>query len=32
MSDEVGAALRREVRERALARCEYCLMPDDEPL
>jgi hypothetical protein len=32
MSDEVSAALRREIRERAEGRCEYCFMPDDEPL
>lgn len=32
MSDQVSAALRGEVRERAGRRCEYCFMPDDEPL
>jgi hypothetical protein len=32
MSDEISVALRREVRERAGGRCEYCFMPDDEPL
>ena len=32
MREEVGAALRREVRTRARERCEYCFMPDDEPL
>jgi hypothetical protein len=32
MSDEIGAALRRLVRERALGHCEYCLMPDSEPV
>ncbi len=32
MSEEVGAALRREIRERAGGRCEYCFMPDDEPV
>src|SRR5579871_6655916 len=32
MSDEIGAALRRLVRERATGRCEYCLMPDSEPV
>ncbi|HEX6820297.1 MAG TPA: HNH endonuclease signature motif containing protein [Ktedonobacterales bacterium] len=32
MSDEVSAALRREIRERAGGCCEYCFMPDDEPL
>jgi hypothetical protein len=32
MSDEVSAALRRMVRERAGGRCEYCCMPDSEPV
>lgn len=32
MSDEIGAALRREVRVRAEGRCEYCGMPDSEPI
>ncbi len=32
MSDEIGVALRRLVRERAQGRCEYCLMPDGEPV
>lgn len=32
MSGEVSAALRREVRERAHGCCEYCYMPDSEPL
>ena len=32
MSDEVSPALRRAVRLRAQGRCEYCLMPDSEPL
>jgi hypothetical protein len=30
--EDVSAALRREVRLRAQGRCEYCFMPDDEPL
>jgi HNH endonuclease len=32
MSDEVGAALRRLVRDRTRRRCEYCGMPDGEPV
>jgi hypothetical protein len=32
MSEEIGMAVRREVRERAGGRCEYCFMPDDEPV
>jgi hypothetical protein len=32
MSDEIGAPLRRLVRERARGRCEYCLMLDSEPV
>jgi len=32
MSEEVSAARRREVRERAGKQCEYCFMPDSEPL
>ena len=32
MREDVSVALRREVRLRAQGRCEYCLMPDDEPL
>ncbi|HCI79503.1 MAG TPA: HNH endonuclease [Ktedonobacter sp.] len=32
MREEVRASLRRLVRERARGRCEYCWMPDDEPL
>lgn len=32
MSDEVSATLRREIRERAGGHCEYCFMPDGEPL
>jgi len=30
--EDVSVALRREVRLRAQGRCEYCFMPDDEPL
>ncbi len=32
MSDEVSQALRRKVRARAGGQCEYCFMPDSEPL
>jgi hypothetical protein len=32
MSEEVGAALRRLVRDRARRCCEYCGMPDGEPV
>lgn len=32
MSEEGGAALRRLVRERARRCCEYCGMPDSEPV
>jgi hypothetical protein len=32
MSSEIRPALRRELRERAERRCEYCGMPDDIPL
>lgn len=32
MSEAISAALRREVRKRAERRCEYCFMPDSEPL
>ncbi|MGH2409920.1 MAG: HNH endonuclease [Chloroflexota bacterium] len=32
MSEDVGAALRRLVRDRANGCCEYCGMPDSEPV
>ena len=32
MSEYISAALRRKVRQRANGRCEYCFMPDSEPL
>jgi hypothetical protein len=32
MSEKVSATLRRRVRERAGGQCEYCFMPDTEPL
>ena len=32
MSEVIGAALRRDVRERAHGFCEYCFMPDDHVL
>jgi hypothetical protein len=32
MSEEVSAALRRLVRDRAQRWCEYCGMPDGEPV
>ena len=32
MSEQVSATLRRKVRERAKGQCEYCFMPDTEPL
>lgn len=32
MSDDVGAALRREIRDRASGCCEFCRMPDNEPV
>lgn len=32
MSDEVSQTLRRKVRARAGGQCEYCFMPDSEPL
>jgi hypothetical protein len=32
VSEEIGTALRREVRTRAAGRCEYCGMPDSEPI
>jgi hypothetical protein len=32
MSEEVSAALRRQVQARADGKCEYCFMPEGEPL
>jgi hypothetical protein len=32
MTEEVGTALRRLVRDRARRCCEYCGMPDGEPV
>jgi hypothetical protein len=32
VSEEIGARLRRIVRQRAQGRCEYCGMPDREPV
>src|SRR5216117_2735945 len=30
MAESISLVLRREVRKRAGARCEYCLMPETE--
>jgi len=32
MTEGIGAALRRKVQDRAHRQCEYCLMPDTEPI
>jgi hypothetical protein len=32
MSEEISSSLQQQVRKRANGQCEYCFMPDSEPL